>query len=266
MSYILCLAVEGYQYKKQPLIRLFLDKKFLYEFYLQSKKSINNFTESMVGDIRDHIFDKKYNSFFKKNFLQNSSTHQKILFLKKNVLSNNIHYFFFELDKNQLCNSKEFILEIFNNDSNFTNGFLTKSTLVSIKLMYLIPKKIVKDYENFCKLWEDKLQEEKNRYKTLNDIKSSYKNKTGLQKNLFNLLDKNLIVLTNKGQNNEHLQQSILHGASFKCWIGGYTKLTIPFKNYLNEDNLVFNDTNEHFVTYLLCNKYKEYEDYGNNY
>ena len=263
MSYILCLAIQGYQYKKEPLFRLFLDKKFLYEFNLKFKKNADDFPKKFSDNIYEHIFDKNY--IINKNPLQNGNILQNIISLKKNILTSDLHYFFFELDKNQLYNSEKFVLEIFNNDSNFTNGFLTKSTRISIKLMYLIPKKILKDYKNFFKSWEDKIQEEKNSCKSLDDIKNFYKNKIVLQKNFFNLLDNNSIIFTNNGRT-----QNIVFRNFFLVYTGGYTKLTVPFVNNLNnnfnKDNLLYNDTGEHAITYLLCNKYKEYEDSGNNY
>ena len=115
MRYMLGLSFTCKIYKKFPTIRVFADDIFIDEFTL-NEKSVCKVKERGEGmwKIRTTI---------------------KTLYT-------------FEIDGKHL--NDKISLHIENNDSNYTNGFITKSTLIQLSFRFLIPMHFLED--NFKKL------------------------------------------------------------------------------------------------------------------
>jgi len=111
MQYVLGLAILCKKYKKNPIVRLFINNQFIDEFI------IDDTTKLFKGPAE-------------KSLQINFSNKYKI----------------FEVDENIFKNDSKIRFEIQNKDSNYVNGFMTKSTLISIECIFLIPKTLLKRY------------------------------------------------------------------------------------------------------------------------
>ena len=111
MKYVLGLAILCKKYKKNPIVRLFINNQFIDEFI------IDDTTKLFKGPAEKSL---------------------QIDFSNK--------YKIFEVDENIFKNDSKIRFEIQNKDSNYVNGFMTKSTLISIECIFLIPKTLLKRY------------------------------------------------------------------------------------------------------------------------
>ena len=121
MSYLLFLGFDTILYKVNPIARIYINNYFIDEFCVNKNISFKNKKSSIP-------------LLYPKNNTYNS----KIGFCKC-----------FEIDKKLLFDSKinELCIEIFNNDNNYTNGFLSKSTEVFLSYVFCIQKKDLLNYE-----------------------------------------------------------------------------------------------------------------------
>lgn len=141
MKYILVVGANYQKYKKNPIIRIYLNDQFLDEYEL-TKHQIN-FTDSQkIITNLDPLPDTNPYS----NEIQNWK------FLEFNTNKSNININF----------------KIINQDSNYTNGFMTKTTLISFNFCYLLSEKLLTNFENI--------------YKKFSKIKKNFSNKTIIKK------------------------------------------------------------------------------------
>jgi hypothetical protein len=119
MQYVLGLAILCKKYKKNPIVRLFIDNQFIDEFI------VNNTTKLFNGPLWPGIPPE--------------DEQLQLSFANK--------YKMFELDEKILKDGSKIVLEVQNTDSNWMNGFITKSTLIAIHNIFLIPKSLLKRYQ-----------------------------------------------------------------------------------------------------------------------
>jgi hypothetical protein len=117
MRYLLVLGFDCDVYRKEPRARIFVGDQLVDEFNILRNSSVNTYSVS--------------------NFTQLESW-SRIAFLRKQI--NNfpsLRFYEVEIDKNM----DQLILRINveNQDSNYTNGFVSKSTLIKLKVCMFFP-------------------------------------------------------------------------------------------------------------------------------
>ena len=130
MKYLLGMGFYGSVYKRIPTIQLFVGERLIDEFEPIS--------------IDGH---KKYDAVFNRDWWSSHGTKTKnnreykdiITLLPKN-------FKLYTLDEQVLKTSSTIKLKIKNADTNYTNGFMTKSTLMNMSFIFLLPIKIFEHY------------------------------------------------------------------------------------------------------------------------
>ena len=140
MRYLLVVGFACDVYCKEPQARIFFGNKLIDEVSIQHHKDI-------------------YSAGVKK-FMKNRHVLQPFSNLEFNYmqLKNFPPLRFYEIEIDQKEQQIELRIEIKNNDSNYNNGFMTRSTLLKLQVCYFFPfnkkllSRLVKIYEkNFAK-------------------------------------------------------------------------------------------------------------------
>lgn len=149
MKYLLGVGLFlAQKYKKNPMIRVSLDSSFLDEFELDINSKQPNFVSNSKywgGDLSE------------KNIRFNRSHHHAhgdcVLPTQSPYTNCPKTFLLYELDELSLVHARNLVIDISNDDSNYTNGFMTNSTLVDPRYIFLIPVEtlihFVKNSENF---------------------------------------------------------------------------------------------------------------------
>ena len=120
-----------------PTIRISLDDKFIGEFECDNEK---------LSNVRTSVNYNRKTLYVGTNYEEEDDRIQNKFFLLPKVFKT------FELNSCYWSNNHRLSIEIFNNNSNYTNGFMTKRSLVSFRPIYLIPESIYKSREKLSKL------------------------------------------------------------------------------------------------------------------
>ena len=118
MRYLLVVGFACEIYRKKPRARIFVDDRFIDEFNIQEHKEVfsikrkTNMFPRRLQDIENQftIIEKKF---------------PELKFYQLNI------------DKNK--KDLKLCIDINNNDSNYNNGFLSKSTLIQLNFFYFFP-------------------------------------------------------------------------------------------------------------------------------
>ena len=119
MQYVLGLGILCKKYKKNPNIRVFADNTFIDEFEITHSDETKKFT------------DISKNCKMTKNW---SAKHFHILHIDEKHLNSKIS------------------IHVQNDDSNYTNSFMSKSTVIAFDSIFLIPKHFL---DNNCKFYSE---------------------------------------------------------------------------------------------------------------
>jgi hypothetical protein len=129
MDHVLILGFNCFVYKKNPRARIFVNDYFIDEFEVD--EFISNFFLERLGE------NQNIKGFIKR---KNKTVYKDKLFPKLKV---------YTISHNLLRESNKIKIEVENNDNNYTNGFMTLSTMLELMHFYLIPKKIIDRYLKF---------------------------------------------------------------------------------------------------------------------
>ena len=121
MKYLLVVGFACDIYRQEPRARIFVGDKLIDEFYIPHHK-----------DILPNVI---------KEFQQNKHILQPFSRIEEfNIQINNFPPLrFYEVEIDTTLNQAELRIEIKNSDSNYTNGFITNSTLIKLQLCYFFP-------------------------------------------------------------------------------------------------------------------------------
>jgi len=121
MKYLLVVGFACDIYRQEPRARIFVGDKLIDEFHIPHHKD----TLSTVV----------------KEFQQNKHILQPFFFNEfVNIRTKNFPPLrFYEIDIEQTQNQLELRIDINNNDSNYNNGFITKSTLLQLQVCHFFP-------------------------------------------------------------------------------------------------------------------------------
>ena len=120
MQYVLGLGILCKKYKKNPIIRVFADDTFIDEFEITHGDETKKFT-----DISNNCKSSRRNW---------SAKHFHILHIDEKHLNSKIS------------------IHVQNDDSNYTNSFMSKSTVIAFDSVFLIPKHLL---DNNCKFYSE---------------------------------------------------------------------------------------------------------------
>ena len=165
MDVILSLGFLCNIFKKAPTVRLFADEYFLDEFTL--KNTVDKSTlKSLLSnkDNFDFIFPKKVSNLLDPNVQ-----------MVDPQIDANVEYKFYRIKKFNLKKKDKVKvkIEFYNRDSNHTNGFITKSTMVCVPYVLITPTKIMKDITTFHKKWYQKVKfelQKQNKFKFIKKL------------------------------------------------------------------------------------------------
>tara|TARA_B100001093_G_scaffold185925_1_gene178664 strand:- start:1500 stop:2297 length:798 start_codon:yes stop_codon:yes gene_type:complete len=130
MQYVLGFNFSIFKhYKKIPSVRFYIDNHFIDEFDI---------------DLKSKEIEKGW-------YTKNNEKY------KTSYMPNQLKLYLFESSKN-FTQDSVIRFEIDNDDSNYTNGFMTKSTLVSLDTIFLVPLYFFKDKGAFAKKFLERLK------------------------------------------------------------------------------------------------------------
>jgi hypothetical protein len=256
MSYILCLGFKLSVFRKSPLIRISIDENFIDEFHLESKTNNSISSWPLSQSWLDY---KKEN----ESLNPNSLTLNRPAYLKS-TLDENLNLKFYELNENFFHDkyNHNLCILIFNNDNNHTNGFITKSTLISVGIVYIVPKRILIDFKNFQNKWIKESKIKRHSENTLSSLKNFYK--SGVEK--FNILSNNCkkIYKNYDGLKWHNKQGEVIATRQPFGWLGDTGYYNLFFDNNVIVSNKQDHDTDDtitHHILESIANKYTEYEN-----
>ena len=120
MRYLLVLGFTCDVYRREPRARLFFNEKLIDEFHIPHQDDKRNLTNPI--DNLKHLLTP-YSEKIEIEYLQN-----KFPTLR-----------FYELDVDDKLQQALIRIDVDNNDSNYINGFMTKSTQLQFKILSLLP-------------------------------------------------------------------------------------------------------------------------------
>lgn len=147
MNHILCLGFNTLKYRKDPFVRISINDRFLDEFEVDA---------GQVGGEEDHkgwdkdrlIFNKKYFEIKRRDYRGRETEWTKDSY--KDAINDKIKLKFYELPYSVLRNKVNLQIDVKNEDNNYTNGFMTKSTYLYFSVCLLLPKVYFRDLHKFA--------------------------------------------------------------------------------------------------------------------
>jgi len=253
MSYILCLGFKCLLYKNLPKVRIYLDNKFIDEFNIET---------SIQSNLNDLSLNSNEFYNFKNHRLSPKQSYEVFANSSKSFFNKSIFFRMYELDENILNNEQhKLVIDIFNQDNNYTNGFLTKTTLVGLYIAYLVPKKILDKSNKFCKIYNFKKKKYRQSNSSIDEIK---KDLVFRKTTMFNILENNYdrhcagVLYVLKWYNKKNNKTEQIHPGQ---WVSE-GKFKLFFSNESIQHNINIKDKEvEKELLCRLSNKYKEYEN-----
>lgn len=239
------------------MIRIKIDDYFIDEFNLDFNQKNNNVISNMPLSEIWVNYRKNYDPLNPQSVNINRPKHLKY------TLNENLIFRFYELDENFIDkkNQHDLYISISNDDNNYTNGFLTKSTLVSLGVVFLLPKYVLKNFINFQNKWTQNNKNFRNQQQNITDIKNFYKTRT----EKFNLLISNnkAVYKDYIGLNWYNIKNNMLNIKNLFEWVGdtGYYKLHFDKKIISFDDNTHNDDGINFHILDSLATKYTQYEN-----
>jgi len=123
MKYLLVIGFSCDVYRREPRSRIFLGDKLIDEFYIQHHRNSLNVA-----------LKEFYLSTYILQPLPNVSVEYKNI-----VVKNFPPLRFYEIEIDKQLKELELRIDIDNRDSNYNNGFITKSTLLQLEMCYFLP-------------------------------------------------------------------------------------------------------------------------------
>jgi hypothetical protein len=271
MKQVIFLSFYCQIYKKAPIARIYVGDTLIDEIEIPEyiDETFEKLLEENNGNwnmyYRNFGYDRNQLKFFKEKthildprdqFSFRNSKFEDICKIKEEF--KHPKFFLYFIDNEHLISSNGVIrIEIKNSDSNYNNGFMSKSTLLTLHSFYVIPEVWLDNPIERTQHHLDTYSRNTTVY-SLTELKKFYKGtKTAWPLNL-----QKYFVLKNKETNQSN-----------QFVYGGDCKLTIKLKKKYNlwwgetTKNIGFFKINAMFIKYLiidLLNKYKENENQRN--
>ena len=269
MSYILCLGFKTIIYKTPAKIRVFIDNIFLDEFSLITNKlcDTNNYR------LASKSWHKQANTV---NWYRLKENRIPVHYKDFNTFYNeDIIFRMFEIDSKFFKKNfqHELRIELVNSSNNYTNGFMTQSTLISLYVVQLIPKDVLLDAYDYANALNGKNNKiEKSRHTDVKEILNYYtKEKLYLWDILENNFQINFQINKNQKEYKELLawkltKQNSIDYVARGYWLGEKGSYVLTILNSLIKSGYenIINCTFHDIELIDLSNKYKQYENQRN--
>ena len=131
MRYVLGIGFNYKKYKKNAIVKVWMDDVLIEDYLLEKDIGNVSLTHDQVLEALDPIGHEDSNSAYWDDMLKSTPGSKIVTRLTSRVK-------LFELDGEHI--GKTLTVQIDNNDSNYTNGFMSKSSVVIPKTMFLCPK------------------------------------------------------------------------------------------------------------------------------
>lgn len=235
MRYLLVVGFHCEVYKREPRARIFVGDRLIDEFLIPHSPA----DDSIIS----------LNQLFFKNLHPLQPWYPKEIINGKYFLFPPLKLYELEIERQQ--EQLKLLIDIENTDSNYTNGFITKSTLINLKIFYFFPldKKILLRLEKIRK----------------NQLLKNYTAVYKWTNNIFDIMStgikwhgKNKQVVADK--EDQAISGHKLGGSGyFSC------ELTKKYGIFIKKLKKVHRyKLQKSFINYFL-DKYKEYENQRNN-
>ena len=162
MQYVLGVGFIVDKYKKNPRVRVFLDDQMIDEHELDEnnvgKRPLevdrlnyklvdwDDDTWSMVQKVKEQSLKQVLHTC-KDELATNES--DRFLLKESDLLYRTPKYFkLYHIDDSMLEGKKQISLEILNNDSNYSNGFMTRATTIDLRHVFLLPTELIKHFKS----------------------------------------------------------------------------------------------------------------------
>ena len=226
------------------------------DFFIDEFELKNNISKKELESITPVNWDRKLRRY-------SSTLLEPRIDWTKDQIHPDFSFKFYNLKYSNLENINEIavLLEFKNKDANYTNGFLTKSSLFNVPIVYVFPTKILTNCETFISKWFSKFgntsQNDARKETDIDAIKSFYKFKPY---GVYHIFDDPL-QLKEFSYYDYYLRKnnvSIFIGSS-----GIIKRIFFKKHNFFTRRKLFGNVTigNTYFFQYL-SNKYKEYANH----
>ena len=146
MKYLLGIGfVISQKYKKDPVVRVHIDDLFLDELTLTD---CANYSKTWKRDPKIWIYHPDYTSYSERDIyvIHTQNNHPVPPFKLFDTARGDQfpkNFKIYEIDESQLTDKKQLRIQIENSDSNYTNGFMTKTTLLNFNA-FLLPINFLK--------------------------------------------------------------------------------------------------------------------------
>jgi hypothetical protein len=227
MKYLLAVGFFCKVYRKEPQARIFVNDQLIDEFFIQH--DIEGFDEKLkrLKRSNNHILQPIDRSLELK-------PKSKPKFIK-----------IYEIEINKNLQKLKINIDIKNDDNNYTNGFMTKSTLIKFEILQLIPL-----HEGLIKLFKDK---------GACLLKKNYPWYHRNFNDWFNILSAGFWQEKN----------STLRQEDFWYFIGGsgnfLVELIKKYKIFMNKKNFSYRSSFDSNTIDFILDKYKQHANQRNN-
>jgi hypothetical protein len=155
MQYVLGVGFIVNKYKKNPRVRIFLDDQMIDEHELDKNNvcgrplEVDQLTWKLV-DWEDDSWTivQKVKVQGNKPILHTWKDQSHTKFLPEDLDKTPKYFKLYHIDDSMLEGKKQISLEILNTDSNYTNGFMTRSTTIDIRHVFLLPMELIKHFKS----------------------------------------------------------------------------------------------------------------------
>lgn len=209
MGYIFCIGLKSILFNNTgPAIRVYINDYFMDEFELNKHSKIADEQRRSEIGLDQQIYSDSYQNKWLKHTSVLDKIDRKTNIPKnlKNIFNDDITLKFYEISSNIVHPANNTIkIELTNSDSNYTNGFMTKSKMVNVCVAYMLEQKYfvspddLLDQQNLVK------QRKRKESNDISSLKSFYKER----KAIGNLLKKNFrannLYFVNKNQDKSRL-------------------------------------------------------------
>ena len=266
MSYALFIGFKTKVFTTPPTIKVTIDNYYVDEFCPEKYQAEYNEHDP---DASGYIYSKEYQAAVKKTvkldpvpFYKKQDQKPQSYFIPE------IEWKMFELGSHVIDRGEKhrIVLEVFNGDNNYTNGFMTDSTMIKFDVVYLVPTSVLKDPIKFCDDYNEIRKKFRQHNTTSTEVKNSYKFLSSKPK-LFDIWTNNFrpTYIDNEVRATApwYHEDNILKEIQSTEWIGseGYFKLDFT------DEMFNFNPASKDFPKFDeqllmgLSDKYQQYED-----
>lgn len=209
MSYIFCIGLKSILFNNTgPAVRVYINDYFVDEFELDKHSKIADEQHRSEIGLDQQIYSDSYQNKWLKHTSVLDKIDRKTNIPKnlKNIFNDDITLKFYEISSNIIRPENNTIkIEIINSDSNYTNGFMTKSKMLNLCVAYMLEQKHFA-YPDTLLNQQNLLKERKRKESTkISSLKSFYKER----KPIGNLLKKNFktnnLFFVNKNEDKSRL-------------------------------------------------------------